>query len=1029
MTLTHNQWAVVAITVTLCLAGTYSIAGSLMSTSTSIGDYQDAADDIMDGDAFEGEDAIDSDGDGLSDRMERTTHGTDPFDEDTDGDGMNDGYEVTAGLNPLDSGDAGIDDVITETETDSNDDAGGTDETWPDPDNGPLGDPDRDGLVNIEEMELGTDPRRNDTDGDGLNDKWESLYTFTMVTQSGELTLFDPLNGNWDCVLLDPESEANLEFTFGSEKWDQLENFAGHHSCDQVLDFDADTLANFEEESYGTNPRAEDSDGDLIPDQVEVAMGPILLEVVCGKAVLSGPTKDGPFTSLLNAMPSTVNPMDWFLEDMDGDGRNNGPGDWDTDGDQMPDGFEYCFDTLLNAANSSDAYGDYDEDGLNNRAEYDVARTWGSENFTSPLKADTDEDGMPDGWEASNGLNPVDGGNAYDDPDLDGWDANGDGKVVYSDLIGIARVYSIPVELMEYVEDNQTVAYARITHAGGAQETVPLKAPSSGYVYSIPALSLLNGPAIENEVTSRNYVWMVIVAEDERFTNLMEYQARDRDHDGIIDGRSTDPLNPDTDGDGLIDGIEVGGWHILVVSRGVHNILVTSDPGDVDTDDDGLTDWKEFSETYTNASNRDTDSDGLEDYVEAVDGFTWDGEPYYTNASMFDTDIDGLEDGEEVVEGMDLYVTHANDSDTDDDGLRDGNEVLYVPRPWQAATNPLVNDTDADGMLDGWEMQVESTMDNTRSHSLWITTQNWQPPGCEDVGCTRGPGGWLWSNWLSGFESGGDKNNDGEPDPKYFLWEMNITGFTLPQTGGRWALDPAMGSLPDSDFDIDNDTLENDMEGPSRWNTNPVNDDTDNDRLPDGWEVKYSAMAIAEGLIDNNSLEALGARGPMDPSMEDSDLDGIPDGEEDFDHDGLNRTMLLNRFCPGWDDSSSSLCHIDPLDPEGAKFYNDLENYTNYEEMLNGTNPVYNDSDICPDGSHCPDGMEDGPEVYHMDSDGDSMFDGWEYYFRFDPFDGADANLDVDQDGYSNKCEHEWHTNPKQSNSFPGQGQQCDMWA
>ena len=106
MTLTHNQWAVVAITVTLCLAGTYSIAGSLMSTSTTIGDYQDAADDIMDGDAFEGEDAIDSDGDGLSDRMERTTHGTDPFDEDTDGDGMNDGYEVTAGLNPLDSGDA-----------------------------------------------------------------------------------------------------------------------------------------------------------------------------------------------------------------------------------------------------------------------------------------------------------------------------------------------------------------------------------------------------------------------------------------------------------------------------------------------------------------------------------------------------------------------------------------------------------------------------------------------------------------------------------------------------------------------------------------------------------------------------------------------------------------------------------------------------------------------------------------------------------------------------------------------------------
>ncbi len=51
---------------------------------------------------------------------------------------------------------------------------------------------------------------------------------------------------------------------------------------------------------------------------------------------------------------------------------------------------------------------------------------------------------------------------------------------------------------------------------------------------------------------------------------------------------------------------------------------------------------------------------------------------------------------------------------SDDDGLNDGNEVLYIPRPWQSATNPLVNDTDQDGMLDGWEMQVQSTMDNTQ---------------------------------------------------------------------------------------------------------------------------------------------------------------------------------------------------------------------------------------------------------------------------------------------------------------------------
>ena len=52
---------------------------------------------------------------------------------------------------------------------------------------------------------------------------------------------------------------------------------------------------------------------------------------------------------------------------------------------------------------------------------------------------------------------------------------------------------------------------------------------------------------------------MTIVEGYERLTNLDEYQARDLNKDGIVDGRSTNPMNPDTDGDGLIDGIEVIG--------------------------------------------------------------------------------------------------------------------------------------------------------------------------------------------------------------------------------------------------------------------------------------------------------------------------------------------------------------------------------------------------------------------------------------------------------------------------------------
>ena len=207
---------------------------------------------------------------------------------------------------------------------------------------------------------------------------------------------------------------------------------------------------------------------------------------------------------------------------------------------------------------------------------------------------------------------------------------------------------------------------------------------------------------------------MNVVEESERFTNIMEYEAR-FDANGNPSGRSTDPTHGDTDLDGLLDGIEVGGWEILVVNRGVQPTWVVSDPGLADTDSDGLSDYEEFLSTC------DGQGSMLQmlirmamksDQQEVMLGYIFNGEQYFTSACMFDTDNDGLEDGEEVIAGADNFVTHANNSDTDNDGLIDGNEILFIPRPFQHETNPLINDTDADGMLDGWEMQVKSTEDN-----------------------------------------------------------------------------------------------------------------------------------------------------------------------------------------------------------------------------------------------------------------------------------------------------------------------------
>ena len=51
--------------------------------------------------------------------------------------------------------------------------------------------------------------------------------------------------------------------------------------------------------------------------------------------------------------------------------------------------------------------------------------------------------------------------------------------------------------------------------------------------------------------------------------------------------------------------------------------------------------------------------------------------------------------------------------------------------------------------------------------------------------------------------------------------------------------------------------------------------------------------------------------------MIDSDLDGIEDGQEDPDNDGLNQTGLIKRYCPGYGDPTNAEYHISPDTPDG----------------------------------------------------------------------------------------------------------------
>ncbi len=165
----------------------------------------------------------------------------------------------------------------------------------------------------------------------------------------------------------------------------------------------------------------------------------------------------------------------------------------------------------------------------------------------------------------------------------------------------------------------------------------------------------------------------------------------DTDGDGIGDGdearEGTMRNTCDTDGDGLSDGVEVGaiepegtgGCHGLQAAGTNYHNPYEMDPLNPDSDGDGLLDGEEDSNgngwiepDETDPSIVDTDRDGLEDGVEARGDFDGDGIPDFDYTlvqgegdcmppdEMADLDCDG--------------VPNARDDDSDNDGCPDAQE-------------------------------------------------------------------------------------------------------------------------------------------------------------------------------------------------------------------------------------------------------------------------------------------------------------------------------------------------------------------
>ena len=153
-------------------------------------------------------------------------------------------------------------------------------------------------------------------------------------------------------------------------------------------------------------------------------------------------------------------------------------------------------------------------------------------------------------------------------------------------------------------------------------------------------------------------------------------------YEKVID---TEIDNPDTDGDKLPDGYEV--------------ISLDTDPLEIDTDGNGILDGDE-----------DFDNDNLNNLGEYLNK---------TGPYNSDTDEDGLLDGDEVH----TYLTDPMNPDTDNDKLLDGEEGFdgSIYTKYGIYFDPLNPDTNGNGILDGDEVFGQSIKQTVSTNDEAIT--------------------------------------------------------------------------------------------------------------------------------------------------------------------------------------------------------------------------------------------------------------------------------------------------------------------
>ena len=225
-------------------------------------------------------------------------------------------------------------------------------------------------------------------------------WTFTSVVHWGENSF-----GEWKLKVNDTVASGATDRTFNN--WSLA--FYGTEDNDQ----DGDGLPDYVDSKLGTGINNPDFDADGILDGDEYYGWKNFID----QTFQTDPKRADSDKDGINDGDEKENQI--FSPSIQDFGATN-PNDNDTDDDGLLDGEEvdYYLTNPLEQDTDGDTLTDYEEIFA-----FDVHGRYSSD----PTKVDSDNDTIPDLYELNNGLNPMIKADAYQDFDLDGFDADGSG--------------------------------------------------------------------------------------------------------------------------------------------------------------------------------------------------------------------------------------------------------------------------------------------------------------------------------------------------------------------------------------------------------------------------------------------------------------------------------------------------------------------------------------------------------------------------------------------------------------------------